>query len=128
MMTTIWICVMSFVVRVMSEAVEKWSNSALEKPSTFANSARRRSRAKPAPARAESRPTATAQIAAEQRHDQHQTSDPPDVERLQPRSIHAERAVLRPDHPGCGLRGHARAEDFKLFVNCGSDLAALAGR
>ena len=30
-----WICVISFVVRVMREAVENWSNSPLENEATF---------------------------------------------------------------------------------------------
>ena len=53
MMTTIWICVISFVDRVISEAVENLSNSVLEKLSTRWNTFRRRSRANPAAVRAD---------------------------------------------------------------------------
>ncbi len=45
----------------MREAVEKRSNSVLEKLSTFLKTSRRRSRARPAAVRAEKRPTATVQ-------------------------------------------------------------------
>ena len=48
-MVTIITWVMSLVVRVISEAVENWSNSALEKLSTLWNTLWRRSRASPAP-------------------------------------------------------------------------------
>ncbi len=63
MITSICTWVMSLVVRVMSEAVEKRSNSAPEKRCTFSKTNLRRSRARPAPVRADSRPTATTQAA-----------------------------------------------------------------
>ena len=59
MMTTICNCVTSLVERVISEAVENWLNSVLEKLSTFSNTARRTSRAIPAAVRADRRPTRT---------------------------------------------------------------------
>ena len=57
MMMTICICMTSLFVRVMSDAVENLSNSRCEKPSTLVKTAVRRSRAMPAPVRAEMRPT-----------------------------------------------------------------------
>ena len=47
---------MSLVVLVISEAVEKWSNSALEKPSTLRKISWRRLRAKPQEAVADADP------------------------------------------------------------------------
>ena len=61
MMTTIWIWVISFVERVISEAVENLSNSVLEKLSTFWKTLRRRSRANPAAVRAARKPTVIVQ-------------------------------------------------------------------
>ena len=58
MKITICTWVTSLVERVISEAVENLSNSVLEKPSTFWNTAWRMSRATPAAVRAARKPTA----------------------------------------------------------------------
>ena len=53
-------CWISLVVRVMREAVEKFSISALEKPMTLEKVSRRRSRPMAADTREARKPTATA--------------------------------------------------------------------
>ena len=60
MVTNIWICVMSFVERVMSDAVEKRFISAGPKLSTFLNSSERRRWLNDAPTRAAMKPVTTA--------------------------------------------------------------------
>ena len=52
-----WICWMSFVLLVISDAVENLSNSALEKPTTLRNTFSRSLRPTPAPTRDASSPT-----------------------------------------------------------------------
>ena len=52
MTKSIWICWMSLVLRVMREAVEKWSNSVWEKPTTLRNTRPRSSRPRAAATRA----------------------------------------------------------------------------
>ena len=61
MTTTIWICVTSLVERVISEAVEKRSNSVLEKLSTLVKIYLRRLRANPAAVLDDRKLTATVQ-------------------------------------------------------------------
>ena len=63
MMVTIWICWMSLVLRVISDAAENFCTSASENPTTFSNRRLRRSRAIPAPVRLAKNETHAAQRA-----------------------------------------------------------------
>ena len=63
MVMNIWICVMSFVERVMSDAVEKRFISAGPKLSTLLNSSERRRWLNEAPTRAAMKPVTMAQAA-----------------------------------------------------------------
>ena len=62
MITTIWIWVISLVVRVINEAVENLSNSELEKSWTLSKTFLRRSRASPAAVLEDKKPTRMVQV------------------------------------------------------------------